>query len=377
MTDTVYFDVRFRTQTLILGVLSCSRVEHILNMALDQSNFKKKLQRRFLHLAVAPYGPMLDDRLPVSSLPKNRRLFVREVCPLKCHICVCFTASHGRSGKVHADPSTCTVHELSTTIARQLHLPPTSAILHWPCGGGRILDSAAPRFTLARAGFPTSGSIQLDVHLKCVSAPAPHTGAVQIFIKYKKSHTISIVPSVDTVHTLQTKIWNKVGIPVGQQWLQCRKPLPYNDSTPLSEYGIVGGMTIFLNLRPTNCFGRMHVESPDIKKIPIATGYKTIKRGWQTSSVQDASDMPRSKRVKSRCGISKSPAVSMPMSGQLLRQHFLSRPASSSGRPSKRSYNRFNSRKANPFALSIDDCSPMKRFKRETITDFLISKTYI
>ena len=75
MTDTVYFDVRFRTQTLILGVLSCSRVEHILNMALDQSNFKKKIQRRFLHLAVAPYGPMLDDRLPVSSLPKHRRLF--------------------------------------------------------------------------------------------------------------------------------------------------------------------------------------------------------------------------------------------------------------------------------------------------------------
>ena len=71
----VYFDVRFRTQTLILGARPDACVENILNMALDQSKFNKIPQRRFLHLAVAPYGPLLNDRLPVSSLPKNRRLF--------------------------------------------------------------------------------------------------------------------------------------------------------------------------------------------------------------------------------------------------------------------------------------------------------------
>ena len=75
MAGVVYFDVRFRTQTLILGARPDLRVEHVIDMALDQSNFRKKLKRRFLHLAVAPYGPLLDDRLPVSSLPKNRRLF--------------------------------------------------------------------------------------------------------------------------------------------------------------------------------------------------------------------------------------------------------------------------------------------------------------
>ena len=289
---------------------------------------------------------------------------VREVCPsLECHICVCFIASHGRSGKVHTDSCTCTVHELSCAIARQLHVPVEALSLHWSCGS-RILDSAVPRFTLVRAGFPTSGRIQLNVHVNAPkSAKYKSARAVQIFVKYKKSHTISIVPSVDTVHTLQSKIWNKVGLPVARQWLQCCKPLPYNDSTPLCEYGIVGGMTIFLNLRPADCSSKMCVESLG-PRVSLAEARNT-KRRWHTRVSEDTSDMVVAKRLRG-CNISKPSKIKTPMTAQLIGQSLV--PTSPETRPMKRPYRHLDSASKlhiHSSALS-NDCTPhTKRFKRE------------
>ena len=302
---------------------------------------------------------------------------VREVCPsFECHIRVGFKASHdGRAGKVHVDPCTCTIDELRCAIARQLHLPPASVILHWPCGS-RLSESAAPGYTLARAGFPTSGTIQLDVNVQSPKVSVPHTaGAVQIFVKYKKSHTISIVPSVDTVHTLQTKIWNKVGLPVERQWLQCCKPLPYDNSIPLCEYGIVGGMTIFLNLRPTNNCRSMYVENlqSPVPFTAAAAEHRISKRRFP--SVEDTSDMSMTKRLKG-CNIShQTPAISSPILGKILGQHLMSPscPAFSAHRPVKRPYKHVDCMSdLNPNAsATLIHCTPhMKRFKKDITNPF-------